>query len=278
MVDPKPTALAKFTPKRADSRVDPTDYTPSAKVAPEPAIESGIREASKPVETKPVEPAVISGEAIEVAPSFSKPARPTPSIVERVKKLVEPAAPKGEPTKKLSTEARRKAIAEEDARRMRAVRRYAKGLRRDIIGPAIHGLLLTKGLKPSETGEGAFEKLYDHALTMKVVSGRRVMKSGEERNRELDIASHIAYTLGRGGLSFGEWCSEQWVKHPLISDILLTVTGIASIIASIYFEELIKEFLKGFFNHAFSSAVPSSEEPIKAEATIHDARNIAEGM
>jgi hypothetical protein len=278
MVDPKPTALAKFTPKRADSRVDPTDYTPAPKAAPEPAIESGIREASKPVETKPVEPAVISGEAVEVAPSFSPPKRPSPSIVERVKKLVEPGVSKGEPVKRLSTDARRKAIADEDARRMRAVRRYAKSLRSDIVGPAIHGLLLAKGLKPVETGDGEFEKLYTHALTVKVTSGRRVMKSGEERYRELDISSHIAYTLGRGSLSIEEWVSEQWLRHPLISDILLTLTGIGTVVASLYFDEIVKKFLGEFLGHIFNRAVPSSEEPIKAEATIHDARNIAEGM
>lgn len=273
MVDPKAAPVARNAPKPRRESVDPTDYVPTDKAAPTPAVASGIGDAPavKPVEPKPVEPTVISGEAIEVAPSFNTPKRPQPSIVDRVKRLVEsPSGQKGEPAKKLSPDARRKAVADEDSRRMRAVRRYAKGLRSDIVGPAIHGLLLTKGLKPSDKGEesGEFEKLYHHAMTMKVVSGRRVTKSGEERNRELDIASHIAYTLGRGSLSFEEWCSDQWLKHPLISDILLTVVGIASVVASVYFDEIIKEFLRGFLGRVFNGASLVNEEPIKAEARV----------
>ena len=276
MVDPKPTQQARNAPKPRRESVDPTDYVPTDKAAPTPAVASGIVDAPavKPVEPKPVEPTVISGEAIEVAPSFTAPKRPQPSLVDRVKRLVEsPSGPKGEPVKKLSSETRRKMIADEDARRMRAVRRYAKSLRTDIIGPAIHGLLLTKGLKPSDKGEerGEFEKLYHHAMTMKVVSGRRVTKGGEERNRELDIASHIAYTLGRGSLSFEEWCSDQWLKHPLISDILLTVVGIASVVASVYFDEIIKEFLRGFLGRVFNGTPLAGKDPIRAEAKVTDA-------
>lgn len=275
MVDPRPAQQARNAPKPRRESVDPTDYVPTDKAAPTPAVASGIADSTavKPVDPKPVEPAVIN-EAIEVAASFTAPKRPQPSIVDRVKRLVEPSqGPKGEPAKKLSPDARRKAVADEDSRRMRAVRRYAKGLRSDIVGPAIHGLLLTKGLKPSDKGEeqGEFEKLYHHAMTMKVVSGRRVTKGGEERNRELDIASHIAYTLGRGSLSFEEWCSDQWLKHPLISDILLTVVGIASVVASVYFDEIIKEFLRGFLGRVFNGASLVNEEPIKAEARVTEA-------
>ena len=70
MVDPKPAPVARNAPKPRRESVDPTDYVPTDKAAPTPAVASGIADSTavKPVDPKPVEPTVISGEAIEVAP------------------------------------------------------------------------------------------------------------------------------------------------------------------------------------------------------------------
>lgn len=259
MVDPK-APVARNVPKRVDTgRVDPTDYTPSDKVAPIPAVASGIADKGE----------TLADETLEVAPSFARVKKPTQAVVDTVKKAVETV--RGEPSKRLSGDARKRLIAEEDNRRMRAVRRYAKSIRETAVIPVIGGLLASKGFVPSGSPEGDYEAELQRIITIKVVSGRRVMKSGEERYRELDIASHLAYTLGRGSLSFEDTISEQWLKHPVVADILLTVMGVASVVASIYFKEIATTVLGEFFAKAINFA-PSVEEPIKTDARVSDVK------
>jgi len=243
--------------------VNPADYTPTDKVAPTPAIASGIPDVGVKSTS------LASDDSLEVASSFVSAKKASTSVVETVKRAVSKVQP--DPAKRMHPDARKRAVADEDARRMRAVKRHAKTIRETAVIPAIGGLLATKGLVPSENGDGPFEAELKRLVTMKVISGRRVLKNGEERNRELDIASHLAYTLGRGSVSFDDAISEQWLKHPVIADILLTVMGVASIVASVYFQEIATKIVGEFFSRAIKFA-PNSEDPIKASAKVSDAQ------
>jgi len=255
MVDPKAAPVARNVPKRADTgRVDPTDYTPTDKVAPTPAVASGIADKGE----------TLADDTLEVAPSFARVKKPTQAVVDTVKKAVETV--KGEPSKRLSPDARLRAVALFDDTRMRAVKRFSRRIQSDVIRPLVTVALLARGLKPSDDGsESEFEVSYKKALSHRVQSGYRV-KGDRVAPRMLTIAQHIAYTVGRHVVAIDDWTVDKWIAYPNAMDVVFSVGAIVDTFAMLYASESIKAMVGAIVDGV------TSREPIKADARVSNAQ------
>ena len=270
MVDPKPAPLAKSAPKeRVDTgAVDPTSYVPQSKVAPEPAIASGIGAAVESEETLPElstptrSPRPGKATVASVVKSAKSTVESVKGAVDRVREVVSSGRP-------ISDNELTKAIRAKDEKCMRAVKRYRKSSddgARVLLGLAFKA----EGYK--DATEVDIEEVFAKLRDIKVFAGYKVTKRGDITDRILPIVDVFPYTLGTAALDVEMWSARQWINHPKVADFFIILAAVVrGYLSTVFGESIIKAHME-----LKAKASADRGEPIKAEATIHDARDIVE--
>lgn len=247
----------------ARETVDPTDYVPTPKEAPEPAT---------PTVGDTVAPTLASeprGARTEVIPAPRKPRHTgavasaletAKGVADKVRKVIEPVS---QPTANHS--ARLRDIDAKDKRHMRAVRKYGKRFR-EALPTMVRYALIAQGVKPETS---TVNSLVATIAETKVDCGFKVVESKREGKgetmRRLPFHLAMAYLYGVPAVSVEEWSADQWIKHPIAATGILTVLAFGDVWLSAFAEGTP-------FAQAVASAVASvaSQEPIKAEARVSD--------
>jgi len=264
MVDPKPAPLARIAPKeRVDTgATDPSDYVPS------------VKEAPTPVESAPGLDAV---ELPEIG-TVTRPARPSKATVANaVKSVKSVAASVGETANKVkqalaSTEIRdlAKRIDDKDKRRMKGVKRYSKDTVA-LFNSVVRSAFIAQGVTNVSPDDVA--SAVDALSELKTPVGFRVTKRGELKRREVSVTEVPAYLLGSVALNAEEAAAKQWINHPTLFDVGVTIVATANVVTSVMDPT-------SPIGQAMARIIEAHKadrgEPIKAEAAITDARNIVE--
>jgi len=273
MVDPKPAPLAKSAPKeRVDTgAVDPTSYVPKDKAAPEPAIASGIGAVVESEETLPElstptrSPRPGKASVANVVKGAKSAVASVTAAVERAKTAITPPPMRGDFAK---------LVNDKDARRMKGVKRYSKDTA-VMFRSVVRSTFIAQGVTgvSAEDIDAAVEAL----SLIKTPVGFRVTKRGELKRREVSVTEVPAYMLGSVAISAEEGLARQWLAHPTMFDIGATVVAVGSVVTSIMDETSpFGQAMAKIIEAHKAKASADRGEPIKAEATIHDARDIVE--
>lgn len=276
MVDPKPAPLAKSAPKeRVDTgAVDPTSYVPKDKAAPEPAIASGVAGSVLPVESDENLPE-LSTPARSPRPGKATVATVTKGVKSAVASVTETA---GRVKAALTPPPMRgdfaKLVNDKDTRRMKGVKRYSRDTQ-VMFRSVVRSTFIAQGV----TGVSAedIDAAVDALSLIKTPVGFRVTKRGELKRREVSVTEVPAYMLGSVAISAEEGLARQWLAHPTMFDIGATVVAVGSVVTSIMDETSpFGQAMAKIIEAHKAKASADRGEPIKAEATIHDARDIVE--
>lgn len=276
MVDPKPAPLAKSAPKeRVDTgAVDPTSYVPKDKAAPEPAIASGVAGSVLPVESDENLPE-LSTPTHSPRPGKATVATVTKGVKSAVASVTETA---GRVKAALTPPPMRgdfaKLVNDKDTRRMKGVKRYSRDTQ-VMFRSVVRSTFIAQGVTgvSAEDIDAAVEAL----SLIKTPVGFRVTKRGELKRREVSVTEVPAYMLGSVAISAEEGLARQWLAHPTMFDIGATVVAVGSVVTSIMDETSpFGQAMAKIIEAHKAKASADRGEPIKAEATIHDARDIVE--
>lgn len=256
------------TTERADTgAVDPTDYQPTDKPAPEPAEATpGITSATD----TSVEPPLP-----EIADKPRKPrhkrtpvaeaARAVKSTVDTVKAGVDKArafVSGGE--KPITDNELTRAVRDKDAKRMRGVARYRRQTRA-VVNPLIRAVFIQCGM--SGVSARDVESVFTALQSVKTPVGYKAAKNGNISLRELPITDAFAYTLGSTALDVELWGARQWIRHPTLFDAaVLAGTGLAAYQTFTADDSPLKVAIRDIVEKYHAE----KGEPIKAEAKVTD--------
>jgi len=266
MVDPKPAPVAKNVPKRADTgATDPTSYVAQDKVAPEPAIASGIQEAKKPRDIEP-----------EIAEVIRKPA--SAATGKRVVDAVREAGSRvnvaiqnltvnnGRP---LNEGQRVKLVDEGHRRRTRAVKRYRGTVKEMLLSPAIRMALRSQGVEG--TPQSVVDTIITEVCKDKKFAGFKVTKKGTIEHVRLTMDALIAYTLGSHALGMEDYLVDASLKYPTVFDVLVFGIAVGTMVDTIATSPVIKASIDSYMASQ-KKEEPSTETPaepvMEAEPTV----------
>lgn len=215
MAIPPTARQARNVPERADTgTVDPTDYVPTPKEAPIPAVSSGLGASSVEADTDP-----------EIAERVRAPRNRGKGAVETVKGAVSGVADKvrsvvpSSPAKPLHPVERLRAVKAHDERGMRAVERFSDTARGYIVSPAIRMALRSQGITgASRETVGA---IVEEVCGEQKFAGFRVDENNTIAHRDLAMDELIAYTLGNQALAVEDKLVDFSINHPTAFDFLV---------------------------------------------------------
>lgn len=222
---------ASLLPVPRDDDFSPLDYQPPAKDPP-PVTEDAPGLADAQAARASLEATQAAPESLtEIAANPRKPrqkkatervAETARQVVSRVREAV------GEkPGEKRPTESElAKLVAAEDARRMRAVKRY-RSEARGVLSPVVRGVLRQMGLAkvPQET----IDAVIDSVERTRSFAGYMSTKGGQVKVRRLGPGAKLAYTFGSTAMDVELWGARQWLKHPTVFDVIANVATAAEL-------------------------------------------------
>lgn len=261
---------ARNVPERADTgAVDPSDYTPTPKAAPEPANDApGIVAADASTEAplpeisdsqrKPYKRNAPVADTVRAVKSGVEKAR---SVVERAAKAIEG---NGKPVNNVEL---LKKIADKDKRRMRAVSKY-RPVSRMMFNPLIRARLISKGVENAT--EAQVEAIYLAVSGLKVFAGAAVTAKGHLKARSLPATDLFPYIFGGAADKGFNKVAEQSINHPVLFDFFVVGGALANVLVSSMSGD-------SAIGKAIDAAIASQQkqgqppqEPIKAEARVSD--------
>jgi hypothetical protein len=259
---------ARNVPERAETgAVDPTDYTPTDKVAPTPANEApGAVTADSPVEAVLPEIAEAQRKPHRRNAPVAETVRAVKGAAETVKKGFETVRNAVNPpnTRKLNDKELIAAIAAKDSQRSKAVKRY-RGETKSLVSPLIRAAFIQEGINGAS--QASVDAVWNALQGIKTPVGYRVTKRGDIKVKSLPITEVFAYTFGSTALDVETWGARQWINHPTVFDVLVVMGAAANTYQSLSqadspFMLAIREAVKAHSNN--------SDAPIKAEARVSD--------
>lgn len=216
---------------------NPEGYEPQDKEAPIPATDIDP-EIAENVRTP--KRATVKEKAREVAGK----------VVERVKAVSMPD------NKRLSPNDRVRRVAENDARKMRAVKRFRGTVRDTVLGPAIRIAFRSAGVSgvPAKDIDAVIAELCDG----KHFAGYKVTKRGDIVSRELPIDALVAYTIGSKGLGVEDWVIDASINHPNLFDMVTLLLAIGDIAVKLSESDAVKRAVDSYVERQNGSPPESS--------------------
>jgi hypothetical protein len=260
---------ARNVPERADTgAVDPTDYTPTDKVAPTPANEApGAVTADTPVDPALPEISDAQRKPYRRNAPVAETVRAVKGAAETVKKGFETVrnAVNAPGARKLNDKELVAAIAAKDSQRSKAVKRY-RSETKSLVNPLIRAAFIQEGINGAS--QASVDAVWGALQGIKTPVGYRVTKRGEIKVKSLPITEVFSYTFGSTALDVETWGARQWLNHPTVFDVLVVAGAAVNTYQSLAQQD--SPFMVAIRN-AVKEHAAVTDEPIKAEARISDA-------